>query len=171
MGELVEDRSQQPRLAPEKHRVEDGVGQVAEGRIGRHTTHADVAALRREAAGPRMRVVGVEEAEVCDAAGDGKAPAPRLDGEFRCGDYTPDRVRATEVCIAPVALTIRQAQLAHRELACFDHQGEPRARALRRRRIGCGGVDRTAAREHIELSACRLHQVTAAERQADRKDC
>jgi len=171
VGELVEDRREQARFAPAEHGVENRIGQVTERRVSRHAAHADVVALRREACGTCARVVRLEEAEIRDAAGDGEAPAPRLDREFGGRDHAPDRVRTAEIRIALEALAVRQAELPDREPARLDHQLQSRARFRRRRWIGRRVVDRAAARQHIELPARCLQQVAAAERQADREDC
>ncbi len=171
MRELVKDRPEQARFAPAEHRVEHGVRQVPERRVGRHAADADVVALRGELAGACMGVLGVEETEIGHAAGDRETPAVRLDRELGGRHDAPDRKRAAEIGIAPETAAIRQAELLDRKFARFGDQLEALARRRPGRRVRRDFGDRLAAREHVDLPARRLHQVAAGKRQADCKGC
>jgi len=164
--ELVENRPDEPRLAPPEHCVEERIGQAPERRVGCNPAHGHVVALPRQT--PRLRLCTglVEVAAIRDAAGDRKTPAPRLDREFGRGHDIPERVVAAEVGVLAEAAAVRQVEARHGKLAGFLRELQPGADRIRRRRVCDHLRDRLAASHDVCLAGRGLQQVTAGKRRA-----
>ncbi len=78
MGELVEKEVCHGRALVAYEGVQDRIGQIAEGCVGRYAAHIDVVTPVGEASGIPLRCLPAEIAPVGDAACDRKTPAFQL---------------------------------------------------------------------------------------------
>ena len=167
MRELVENDRRQLDVVPADHGIEDGIVEVAQGRIGGHPGDAHVEPLALQGIAEGSSAPLDEVAAIRDATDDGIAPFLRLDGEFRSRDDVPDHVGPAHIGISAVAAVVRQVQVAAGELANLRDRLELLAHVGGRARIGDDPRDRAALGHERELALRALQQVAAVQGHAD----
>jgi hypothetical protein len=165
MGELVEQRRGKLRVAPAEHRAQHRILEMTQCRIRGDTCDGSVVAATAQPARIALCRFLVEVAAVDHATCDREAPAARLHGELRRCEHVPDHVGTAEVGIAAIRLVVGKAELARGEIPSGSDVFQAAAQLRRRARVRQQLGDRLALGGNLHLSARRLHQVAAGQRQ------